>query len=239
MERPYIICHMLTALDGKITGPYMDHPYAAPVLNAYDTIQKTFNFNAFLCGRVTIDEGFTKFEKPDLDENAPKVEEGDYVAGEKTEIYFCAVDPSGKLGWKSNNLKYEDYPEAHIIEILTEKVTNQYLAFLRKMKISYIIAGKEHIDCELAAKKLLKLFDIKILMVDGGGIINYSFLQEGMLDELSILMAPIADGENNTPTLFEKPDFVTKSQTFLFKLKDVQKIDGDGVWLRYLVNNKK
>ena len=26
MDRPYIICHMETALDGKITGPYMDTP---------------------------------------------------------------------------------------------------------------------------------------------------------------------------------------------------------------------
>ncbi len=26
MNRPYIVCHMLTALDGKITGPFMDSP---------------------------------------------------------------------------------------------------------------------------------------------------------------------------------------------------------------------
>lgn len=28
MDRPYIICHMATALDGKITGAYMETPEA-------------------------------------------------------------------------------------------------------------------------------------------------------------------------------------------------------------------
>ena len=25
MERPYVICHILSSLDGKITGPFMGH----------------------------------------------------------------------------------------------------------------------------------------------------------------------------------------------------------------------
>lgn len=28
MNRPYIVCHMMTALDGKITGPFMESPVA-------------------------------------------------------------------------------------------------------------------------------------------------------------------------------------------------------------------
>ena len=30
MNRPYIVCHMLTALDGKITGPFMESPAVIP-----------------------------------------------------------------------------------------------------------------------------------------------------------------------------------------------------------------
>lgn len=26
MQRPYIFCHMMTSLDGKIMGPYMETP---------------------------------------------------------------------------------------------------------------------------------------------------------------------------------------------------------------------
>lgn len=31
MERPYVICHILSSLDGKITGPFMG---TAPELSA-------------------------------------------------------------------------------------------------------------------------------------------------------------------------------------------------------------
>ena len=31
MDRPYIFCHMMTSLDGKITGPFMDTEAAGEV----------------------------------------------------------------------------------------------------------------------------------------------------------------------------------------------------------------
>ena len=30
MERPYIICHMVTSLDGKVTGSYLSTPECSP-----------------------------------------------------------------------------------------------------------------------------------------------------------------------------------------------------------------
>lgn len=38
-------------------------------------------------------------------------------------------------------------------------------------------------------------------MLSGGGFINWSFLQEELIDELSIVMASVTDGETNTVTL--------------------------------------
>lgn len=35
MERPYIFCHMLTALDGKIMGRYMDTPECATASDVF------------------------------------------------------------------------------------------------------------------------------------------------------------------------------------------------------------
>lgn len=66
---------------------------------------------------------------------------------------------------------------AHVIEILTEKASNSYKAFLRKLNISYIIAGKDELDYSLAMEKLYDLFDIHTLMLGGGGILNWSFIQ--------------------------------------------------------------
>lgn len=51
MNRPYILCNMLTALDGKITGPYMFDEYARKTMDAYDRIHESFGAKAWMCGR--------------------------------------------------------------------------------------------------------------------------------------------------------------------------------------------
>lgn len=235
MDRPYIVCHMLTSLDGKITGPYMNDPGAEEASIAYEVTNESYKPDAFLNGRVTIDENFTFYRKPNLDKNAPKVPPGDYVARNNCEMYYVGIDASGRIGYEKNTIKYLERPEAHIIAVLSEKASNAYKAFLRKLEISYIISGKEHIDCELAMKKLKSLFHINVVMLSGGGYINYSFLQAGLIDELSILMAPVADGESNTVTLFERADYF-KQKTFRFNLKDVTKLEGGTLWLKYTVS---
>lgn len=235
MNRPYIVCHMLTALDGKITGPFMESPAVSPVSEEYERTNETYHPQAWLCGRVTTDENFTFYAKPDLNKQAHAVPDGDYIAVEGAEMHYVSVDPSGKIGWKSNTLHYADRPAAHVIELLTEKASNAYRSFLRNKEISYIIAGKEHLDCALAAQKLKELFHIETLMVSGGGFINWSFLQAGLIDELSLVLAPVADGENNTVTLFEKSGHLPQTPPVAFALKSVDRLAGDGLWLRYLV----
>lgn len=236
MNRPYIVCHMLTALDGKITGPFMRTSAVNGASEEYERTNASYHPQAWLCGRVTTDANFTHYKKPVLDDKA-SVPEGDYVAVADAPMHYVSVDPSGKLGWESNTVNYEDRPPAHVIEVLTEKASPAYRAFLRRMKISYIIAGKDQLDCKLAAEKLKALFKIETLMVSGGGFINWSFLQAGLVDELSLVVAPVADGENDTVTLFEKSSYLPDHPPVAFSLKAVEKGKGDSVWLRYTVKN--
>lgn len=93
------------------------------------------------------------------------------------------------------------------------------------------------LDCELAAEKLKALFKIETLVLSGGGFINWSFLQADLVDELSLVIAPLADGENTTPTLFEKSDFLPAISPVEFGLLSVERAAGDSVWLRYKVKS--
>jgi len=229
---------MMTAVDGKITGPFMETEAAEIVGIEYERTNNTFNPQAWLCGRVTTEENFTDYRTPDLDKNAPIVPEGDFIAISNAEMYYVSADASGKVGWTSNTLNYENRPTAHIIEVLTEKASNNYKAFLRKLHISYIIAGENHLDCKLASEKLYNLFNIKTLMVSGGGYINGSFLNEGLIDELSLVIVPVTDSSSNTVTLFEKSDYLLEKTPVEFLLKSVDKLDGDGIWLRYDVKKQ-
>lgn len=86
---PKIVCHMMTALDGKITGPFMDTEIADIVGEEYERTNNTYRPQAWLCGQVTTDENFTFYRKPDLEEQVSEVSEGDFVAVKKGRDVLC------------------------------------------------------------------------------------------------------------------------------------------------------
>ena len=62
----------------------------------------------------------------------------------------------------------------------------------RNQGVSYLFAGEERLNCTLLLEKLHRLFGINKLMLAGGGIVNGSFLAENLVDELSIVIAPVS-----------------------------------------------
>ena len=107
----------------------------------------------------------------------------------------------GEIGWESGtfNIRGRD---SHVIELLTEATPDAYKAYLREKGVSYVIAGREELDCQIAMEKLYSLFHIKKLLLCGGGIADWSFLRAGMVDELSLLLAPVTDGEQGKRLAF-------------------------------------
>lgn len=95
------------------------------------------------------------------------------------------------------------------------------------------MVGKEQVDLLLLVKKLKDDFKVNVLSVHGGATINWTFLQAGIVDELSICMAAAADGANDTLTLFEKSPYALKDSPIEFELKSADKISNGGLWLRY------
>jgi 2,5-diamino-6-(ribosylamino)-4(3H)-pyrimidinone 5'-phosphate reductase len=122
----------------------------------------------------------------------------------------------------------------HAVAILTEQVPDRTLAFLRAKGVSYLFGGKTRIDVPTVLRKLRARLGIRRLLLDGGGKINGSFLAAGVVDELSILVAPVADGGVGTPTLFDAREGPGPARHL--KLLTVERRRGDLLWLRYRVN---
>lgn len=121
--------------------------------------------------------------------------------------------------------------------MLTGKAANVYKAFLRNRRISYIIAEEDSLDYALALEKLKMQFGITTLMLGGDGILNWSFIQAGMCDEISIVIAPVADGSSDTPALFETRGGLAQDKPVGFPLQHTKVRNGGSVWLRYVVNS--
>lgn len=225
MSRPYVICHMLSSLDGKIDGEFFSAPECMPAIQQFAKVRGFYDCNATLYGTTTMEGGYADRRVKNLPHSDTIYPQEDYIAESGVANYIISVDPKGILAFSGKYLEKKDRPKAHIIEVLTEQVSNDYLAYLRKLDISYIFAGNEILDCKLVLEKL---------MVSGGGMINWSFVQENLIDELSLVIAPVADGNRTSVSIFEKAGFLPHRNPAAFTLRAVEQIDGSVLWLRYL-----
>ncbi len=222
LDRPYIICHMVVSIDGKVTGEFLSRPEHGNVSNVYYQINRDYQKNGasgFICGRITMESSFTGGWYPNLDGYKP-LEKIDFIPNTLTGFYAVAFDPKGKLGWKSAFIDDYDpgYDKAQIIEVLTESVDGRYLSYLKEKNIPYIFAGQEKIDVKIALNRL-KDIGINTILLEGGSIINGYFLDADCVDEISLVQdCVIAD--KNDKALFND------SKVSNFKLEKYEVIDG-------------
>ncbi|AIQ58831.1 dihydrofolate reductase family protein [Paenibacillus borealis] len=239
MERPYIIFHMLTSLDGRITGNFLEEERSPYFIEEYEKIHERYGSTAWMCGRITMEEHFTLGYTLELAHGTHSpIPRTDYVAPTAYTTYAIAIDPSGKLGWTQNFISAwnENRLDDHIIEVLTEQVSDAYLAHLRKIGISYIFGGREQLDFTVVVQKLKHLFSIDKLMLEGGGVLNGAFLREQLIDELSLVIVPITEGKSESLTLFETKPNLGEVMPVNFLLKHVEKLNDGGLLINYVAN---
>ena len=230
MNRPHIICHMTMSIDGKVTGDFLSKPECGSATESYYQINRDYHADAFACGRVTMEESFTHGYQPDLSEFAnSNVQREDYIADKNAGFFAIAFDRHGRLGWQTAKITDDDpgYDNAHIIEVLCEDASNAYLAYLQSIEVSYIFAGKEELNLLLALDKLYRLFGIKKLLLEGGSIINGAFERENVIDELSLVVAPMIAGTDGKTLFYE-------SEIQNYTLTETKLLPDSVIWLHYL-----
>jgi len=217
---------MLASVDGRIvTSGWNLSPEGR---TEYERTAASYHADAWMCGRVTM-AAFAKGTASDVLPASSAPPKKDFVASHQGSTYAIAVDSRGKLYWQANSIDGD-----HVIAILSEQVSPEYLAFLQAQRVSYLFAGTHSIDLSTALTKLATTFHIKTLLLEGGGKINGAMLQAGLIDELSLLLAPIADGTNGTPTLFDTLNTGTSPHAPIRLTLHAVEQRTDGIlWLRY------
>ncbi len=204
MNRPYIICHMVQSVDGKVTGRFLCAPESEAAVNIYYEINRDLKCNGFICGRVTMEGSFTCGYYPDVSKCTEKTVGVDFIPGNLSGFYAVAFDPKGRLGWKEPFIQDDDpgYDKAQIFEVLTEQVDPRYLGYLQQLGIPYIFAGEFEIDVEFALGKL-KNIGMENLLLEGGSIINGAFQRAGVIDEISLVISPVVADMKDKPLFMD------------------------------------
>jgi riboflavin biosynthesis pyrimidine reductase len=214
---------MAPSVDGRIVTTGWSLPRSLYV--EYERTAQTLGADAWMVGRISMEPyaGKARVPRRRAREAVPRT---DFLARRDAGSYAIALDPSGRLTWRSGAID-----GGHVITVLTEKVSDDYLAFLRSKDVSYLFGGRTEVDLERVLEKLTTHFGIETLLLEGGGKINGSFLAADLVDEVSVLVAPVADGAIGTPTLFDVEGRSGPARRL--KLVSVEKRRGDIVWLRY------
>ncbi len=230
MTKPHVICHMTSSVDGRVkTRRWSPIEGANPVEAAYEAVHGKLGGDAWICGRVTMAGYATGKAPPTYD--GPAIPRETYVAERDAAGYAIGLDAHARMNWGERN----DITGDHVVMVLTERVGDAHLAALRRAGVSYIFGGEESLDIPRVVGTLAETFGIKRLLVEGGGRINGSFLRAGLIDELSLLLAPAVDGLMGIPAVFDyegAPDDAT-AKGFTLALRSCQPMDGGIVWLRY------
>lgn len=223
--KPYIICHMIESLDGRIDCEMTEK--IDDTNHYYETLDK-LDCQSILEGKTTLVMHYAEpgtFE-PELPYQPAGEQVYQAIASDK---YAIGVDTKGSLLWCDD---VEEKFEKPLLMILSEDASLEYLDYLQEKEISYITVGKGKIDLAAAMDILNEEFGIKRLAVCGGGHLNGSMLEAGLIDEISMLYASGIDGRGNMAASFDgRPK---KSQPIRLDLNSVEKLD-DLIWARYTI----
>jgi riboflavin biosynthesis pyrimidine reductase len=229
--KPHVVCHMMVSLDGRIhpsrwtASPDGDRKAWTTV---YEDVHGTLDGDAWLVGRVTMGEMSKGTPHPPA--SAGKVARPHHFAKRDAGTYALAFDRSGKLHFAKSDVGGD-----HVVVLLGPGVPDAHLAELAGDGISYVVAPDE----EMAPRPLFELLGrelgIKRLLVEGGGNVNGSLMAAGVVDEVSLLVAPAIDGALGVTGVFELPEAAGLAGKVRLRFLGSEALPAGVVRLRYAV----
>lgn len=223
MNRPFIVCHMMSSVDGRIDCAMTEKLNG---VEEYYSVLGELNAPTTVSGRVTArlelaSEGQFEAHGVPLGHEA-------FAKNAEARGYDIVTDTRGSLLWEEGS-----EGEAPRLILMGENVSRDYLEYLNERHISWIACGKDGIDLVRACEILYCEFGVERMAVVGGGRINAGFLREGLLDEVSLLIGPGIDGRDGMTAVFD--GLPADSGVYALELEGVKTYASGAVWIRYAV----
>jgi 2,5-diamino-6-(ribosylamino)-4(3H)-pyrimidinone 5'-phosphate reductase len=229
--KPFVICHMCTTIDGKILGERWGKlPGGMDSSKLFESTANTFGIKAWVVGTTTMREFSDRhFVLPTAKQEIERV---DYVADPKAKRFGIGTDAKGVLRYKRGDVNGD-----HVVLLVSEQVSNDYLAHLRAAGVSYLFCGVDQVEPKKALRKLGKALGIRKLLLEGGGTLNGAWLKAGLIDEISQVIVPVVDGGREVAGFFDIPGPSPRKAAAMLRLIKQSKLPGGIRWHRYSVTS--
>jgi 2,5-diamino-6-(ribosylamino)-4(3H)-pyrimidinone 5'-phosphate reductase len=144
--------------------------------------------------------------------------------------WFAVVDSRGRARWTQKTGGGRD-----LLVLVARRTPPEYLAFLRKETIPYLVAGEARVDLAQALGRMAETLGVTCVTSAAGGGLNGALLRAGLIDELNILFLPSLIGGRDTPTLFDGPELGPHETPARLRLLSAQLQTDGAMWVRYEV----
>jgi 5-amino-6-(5-phosphoribosylamino)uracil reductase len=233
MMKPYVICHMCTTIDGRILGSrWVDLPAAIRSGKLFETTAASFGIGAWLVGTTTMKEFADGNFK--LKPARQQIERVDHLANPKAKSFAIGADAKGVLRYKRNDVDGD-----HVVLLVSQIVSNDYLAHLRAAGVSYLFCGRDRVDVRIALNKIAGVLGLRKLLLEGGGTFNGAVLKAGLIDEISQVIIPVIDGGVGVAGICDIPGKAPGKSAATLRVIQHKKLPGGVNWFRYRVRGPK
>lgn len=256
MNKPKVVIINTASIDGKIAispdSPLLfgDERWqaiegwspASESTGAYDQLKRIHSPQATLEGSGSfVSESAEPGPLPSLEGDAASLYEDylpdDVVRREGHRGWFTAVDGRGRVrNWIKDGAVFgADHVGWHLLVLVGRHTPPDYLAYLQRESIPYLVAGGGPVDLHLGLEKLRTELGVTCVLSTAGGKLNGALLRAGLVDEVNVELLPAVIGGRETPALFDSPGLEPGETPIQLKLIAAQ-VQAEGrVWLRYRV----
>lgn len=205
-SRPHVILSAAISIDGKIATRIGD----SKLSSKKDKIRihkLRSTVDAILVGKNTVHR-----DDPLLTVR--------YVKG-KNPIRII-LDSNGTIGINSKILQTSS--KVPTIIAVSKKISKSNLQKLKKFPVEIIMTGENSVNIKSLMNNLNKR-KIKTILVEGGGTVNWQFIQNNLFDEILITIAPFIIGGTDAITFVQGRGFDKITQSPRLRLNVIKKLE--------------
>lgn len=229
MNRPFVFINVATTADGKIDTIARK---GATISSQHDK-DRVDKLRAeadavMVGGRTLLDED------PKLTVKSNLLRAERVARGHTPNPIKVGVVSEAKLDVHSKFLHEGD---AQVVIFTTQRTSKEELASLRSQNVEVFVHDGERVDLSEMMQALHGM-GIERLMVEGGGTLNFELIRLGLVDEVSVYVAPMIFGGETAPTMAAGSG-LERGAAVPLKLVHMENWNDGGVLLHYKVEKEQ